>query len=148
MRVLITKTVSSWRRFLILDLLYRSRSVAETCQCLGSEELQEIRGEYAFVNMDGKNCLPVQTDSGYVACYPSDYGLQCNAWDEDLPEACTTQEGLKKSDAPSFCSDQWCYVKKNRDVQTSLQVELLSWIMVQLQNLQFKEYVPSILSKL
>jgi len=46
-------------------------------------------------------------------CYPVSYGLgQCDAWDERLQPFCAQSNGLARLDAPSWCTDAWCYVDK------------------------------------
>lgn len=46
-------------------------------------------------------------------CYPQNYGLgQCQPWDETLPPFCARADGGTRFDAPSWCTDAWCYVDK------------------------------------
>jgi len=46
-------------------------------------------------------------------CYPPDYGLgRCDAWDEALRPYCAGAGGRPRFDAPSWCTDRWCYVDK------------------------------------
>lgn len=89
----------------------QATSFASTCSCQSSSELYAIRGAHALVTLDGASCLPVGTASGYVACYPTDYGLGCGVWDKRLPSTCASREGYVYPDAPHYCRTSWCYVK-------------------------------------
>jgi len=61
--------------------------------------------------MDGPSYTGRATEPDY--CYPASYGLgSCEAWDEKLQPFCANPDGTTRFDAPSWCTDAWCYVNK------------------------------------
>ena len=76
--------------------------------------------------------------TGAQYSYPANYGEgQCQAWDSTVPPDCTgvparmhvcahvcayvcacmaDTNGVRKTDAPTFCGSKWCYVNKVRQV--------------------------------
>jgi len=60
----------------------------------------------------GAGCLKQTGHMGtQPACYPFDYGTrECRAWDQSQAYSCADSNGMPWSNAPSYCTDLWCWV--------------------------------------
>ncbi|CEM35380.1 unnamed protein product [Vitrella brassicaformis CCMP3155] len=59
---------------------------------------------------------PFSKDGGYeyqTYRYPGDYGVSCATHDRLLPPFCANAEGAVRSDAPTWCHDEWCWIDDN-----------------------------------
>ena len=87
-----------------------------SCPCVEWAELDR----YA-TTLDGRRCIAYSPGSGVLSsppssgqeafCYPPDYGSTvCKRWDVALPPTCADSAGNALPNAPSWCTDSFCYI--------------------------------------
>jgi hypothetical protein len=76
-----------------------------TCPCIATPDPHP----FAIANSDPPQVTV--TIAGAGVPYPAGYGMNaCAPHDELLPPSCANDDGSVKTDAPSWCSSNWCFV--------------------------------------